>query len=101
MRPTSLAALLAAALVPTAAARANGYALGQQGVYSNATVGAGAADPRDPAVQFANPAALAALDGIRVTAGGMLVFPRAPYTDAGSTLAIGLPIDPVVNGDGA
>src|SRR5512138_2561853 len=101
MRRTSrLAALLAAALVPAAAPRANGFALDQQGVYSNATAGAGAADPRDPAAQFANPAALAALDGARVTAGGMLVFPRAPYTDAGSTLAVGAPI-PGANGDGA
>jgi long-chain fatty acid transport protein len=98
-RTSRLAVLLAAAAVP-AAALANGFALDQQGVYSNATAGAGAADPRDPAAQFANPAALAALDGVRVTAGGMLVSPRAPYTDAGSTLAVGAPI-PGANGDGA
>ncbi len=101
MRPSSLAVSIAAGLVLPAAARANGFALDQQGVYSNATVGAGAADPRDPAAQFANPAALAALEGVRVTAGGMLVYPRAPFTDGGSTLAVGLPIEPVVNRDGA
>jgi long-chain fatty acid transport protein len=104
MRSTSprLAARLAAAalvLVPSAAL-ANAFALDIQGVYANGTAGAAAGDPRDPAVQFVNPAALAALDGTRVTAGGMLVFPRAPFTDAGSTLAVGLPV-PGQDGDGA
>src|SRR5512144_370822 len=99
--PPRLAVSLAAALllVP-AAARANGFALDIQGVYANGTAGAAAGDPRDPSVQFVNPAALAALDGTRVTAGGMLVFPSAPFTDAGSTLAIGAPV-PGQNGDGA
>ncbi len=101
MRPTSprLASLLAALLFLPAAARANGFALDIQGVRANATAGAAAGSGRDPAVQFVNPAALAALDGLRVTAGGMLVYPRAPYTDAGSTLAVGAPI-PGQNGDG-
>lgn len=101
MRPTSprLSALVLALLVPVAA-RSNGFALDLQGVYANGTAGAAAGDPRDPSVQFVNPAALAALDGTQVTAGGMLVFPRAPFTDAGSTLAVGLPV-PGQNGDGA
>jgi long-chain fatty acid transport protein len=47
-----------------------------------------------------NPAGLAALDGTRVAAGGMLVYARAPYRDAGSTLAGGAPI-PGRDGDGA
>src|SRR5512146_1866231 len=100
--PPRLAVSLAAALLlPPAAARANGFALDIQGVYANGTAGAAAGDPRDPAVQFVNPAALAALGGTRVTAGGMLVYPRAPYTDGGSTLARGS--SPIVgeNGDGA
>ncbi len=97
--PPRLAALAALLLLP-AAARANGFALDIQGVYANGTAGAGAGDPRDPSVQFVNPAALAALDGTRVSAGGMLVYPSAPFTDAGSTLAIGAPV-PGLNGDGA
>jgi long-chain fatty acid transport protein len=100
MRPTPrLAAPLAAALLAApSAARANGFALDIQGAYANGTAGAAAGDPRGPAVQFVNPAALAALDGTRIAAGGMLVYPRAPYTDAGSTLAAGAPRE---NGDGA
>src|SRR5512142_947325 len=107
MRPTSPrlavspAALLLALLAAPSAARGNGFALDIQGVYANGTAGAAAGDPRGPAVQFVNPAALAALDGTRITAGGMLVYPRAPYTDGGSTLALGS--SPIVgqNGDGA
>ncbi len=90
----------AALLLLPAAGRGNGFALDIQGVYANGTAGAAAGDPRDPAVQFVNPAALAALDGTRATAGGMLVYPRAPYTDSGSTLAAGTPIVGR-NGDGA
>jgi long-chain fatty acid transport protein len=103
MRPTSrLAAgpLLAAMLLLPDLARANAFALDIQGVRANATAGAAAGDPGDPAVQFGNPAALAALDGSRVTAGGMLVFPSAPFTDGGSSLAVGGPV-PGGNGDGA
>lgn len=101
MLPTSSRRLAAAALLLLpAASRANGFALDLQGVYANGTAGAGAGDPRDAAAQFVNPATLAALDGTHVTAGGMGVFPRAPFTDAGSTLAIGTPI-PGQGGDGA
>lgn len=101
MRPIPLRlATLAALVALPAAARANGFALDIQGVYANGTAGAGAGDPRDPSVQFVNPAALAALDGTGVTVGGMLVYPTAPFTDAGSTLAIGSPV-PGQNGDGA
>jgi len=100
MRPPSPRLAVAALLLLPVATRANGFALDIQGVYANGTAGAAAGDPRDPAVQFVNPAGLAALDGTRVTAGGMLVFPRAPFTDGGSTLAVGAPI-PGQNGDGA
>ncbi len=99
--PLRLAVSLAAVLAGPSAARGNGFALDIQGVYANGTAGAAAGDPRGPAVQFVNPAGLAALDGTRVTAGGMLVYPRAPYHDAGSTLAVGTPIVPGENGDGA
>jgi long-chain fatty acid transport protein len=87
--PPRLAISLAALLLLPVAARGNGFALDIQGVYANGTAGAAAGDPRGPAVQFVNPAGLAALDGTRVAAGGMLVYARAPYTDAGSTLAVG------------
>lgn len=96
LRVAALAVLLAAPL----AARANGFALDLQGAYANGTAGASAGDPRDPSVQFVNPAALAALDGVQVVAGGMLVYPAAPFTDAGSTLAAGIPV-PGRTGDGA
>lgn len=92
--------LIAALLLVPAAGRANGFALDIQGSFANATAGAGAGAPRDPAAMFVNPAALAGLDGTQVTAGGMLVFPRAPFTDGGSTLAVGAP-NAGPGGDGA
>lgn len=94
------AALPLLLLLLPAAGRANGFALDIQGTFANATAGAGAGAPRDPAAQFVNPAALAGLEGTQVTAGGMLVFPRAPFTDGGSTLAIGAP-NAGPGGDGA
>jgi long-chain fatty acid transport protein len=100
-RPTRLAAASALLLLlAPAAGRANGFALDIQGTFANATAGAGAGAPRDPAAQFVNPAALAGLEGTQVTAGGMLVFPRAPFTDGGSTLAVGAP-NAGPGGDGA
>lgn len=92
--------LLVAALAP-AGARANGFALDIQGLFSNGTASAGAASARDPAGQFANPAILASLEGTQVVAGGMLIAPRAPYTDHGSTLLGGGAPLPGANGDGA
>ncbi len=98
--PRRTLCLAAALCLLPAAGRANGFALDIQGTFANATAGAGAGAPRDPAAMFVNPAALAGLEGTQVTAGGMLVFPRAPFTDAGSTLAVGAPI-PGQGGDGA
>ncbi len=97
-----LAVLLlgAAALVP-AGARANGFALDIQGLFSNGTAGAGAAATHDPAGQFANPAVLASLEGTQVVAGGMLIAARAPYSDRGSTLLGGAVPLPGANADGA
>lgn len=98
-RRLTLSLALSLALWP-AAGRANGFALDIQGTFANGTAGAGAGAPRDPAAQFVNPAALAGLEGTQFTAGGMLVFPRAPFADGGSTLAVGAPI-PGQGGDGA
>jgi long-chain fatty acid transport protein len=92
-------ALLAAALWP-AGALANGFALDFQGLFSNGTASAGAASAHDPAGQFANPAVLASLEGTQLVAGGMLIAPRAPYTDHGSTLLGGAAPLPGANGDG-
>src|SRR5512138_3628081 len=103
MAPTSLRLALLAVVVPAllpSPARGNGFALDTQGVFANGTAGAGVGAARDAAVLFTNPAGISALDGTRVTGGGMLVLPRAPYTDAGSTLAVGAPI-PGTDGDGA
>src|SRR5512138_3623396 len=103
MAPTSLRLALLAVVGPAllpSPARGNGFALDTQGVFANGTAGAGVGATRDAAVLFTNPAGISALDGTRVTAGGMLVLPRAPYTDAGSTLAMGAPV-PGVNRDGA
>jgi len=94
-----LSFLLAALLAP-GAAWANGFALDIQGLFSNGTATAGAASTRDPAGQFANPAILAALDGVQVVVGGQYISARSPFTDSGSTLAVGAPI-PGANGDGA
>jgi long-chain fatty acid transport protein len=93
--------LALAALLDPAAARGNGFALDIQGLFSNGTASAGAAEPRDPAAQFANPAALAFLEGTQVVAGGMLILPRAPYADRGSTLLGGAAPLPGAGGDGA
>jgi len=91
--------LLAALLVPSGA-RANGFTLDIQGLTSNGTASAGAASARDPAGQFANPAVLASLEGTQLLLGGMLIAPRAPYTDGGSTLLDGAIPLPGANGDG-
>jgi long-chain fatty acid transport protein len=96
----TLPLLLAAALAP-AGARANGFALDIQGLFSNGTASAGAAAPRDPAGQFANPAVLASLEGTQVVLGGMLIGARAPYSDRGSTLLDGAAPLPGAGGDGA
>ena len=92
--------LAAAWLVPSIA-QANGFALDIQGLFSNGTASAGAGSARDAAGQFANPAVLASLEGTQVVAGGMLIAPRAPYTDQGSTLLEGSAPLPGSNGDGA
>ena len=93
--------LLLAALVFPAGARANGFALDIQGVFSNGTASAGAASARDAAGQFANPAVLASLEGMQLVVGGMLIAPRGPYTDEGSTLLGGAAPLPGTNRDGA
>ncbi|HEY6098343.1 MAG TPA: outer membrane protein transport protein [Anaeromyxobacter sp.] len=92
--------LVLAALVAPAGARANGFALDIQGLFSNGTASAGAASARDPAGQFANPAVLATLEGTQVVVGGMVIAPRAPYSDHGSTLLDGSATLPGANGDG-
>jgi long-chain fatty acid transport protein len=97
----ALLSLLLAAALPPAGARANGFALDIQGLFSNGTAGAGAAAAHDPTGQFANPAILASLEGTQVVAGGMLIAPRAPYTDRGSTLLGGAAPLPGANADGA
>jgi long-chain fatty acid transport protein len=93
--------LLLAALLAPAAARANGFALDIQGLFSNGTATAGAAAAHDPAGQFANPAVLASLEGTQVVVGGQVIAARAPYTDKGSTLLDGAAPLPGSNKDGA
>ena len=92
--------LVLAALLAPGDARANGFALDIQGVFSNGTASAGAASTHDPAGQLANPAILASLDGAQVVVGGQYISGRSPYTDGGSTLMVGTPV-PGANGDGA
>jgi long-chain fatty acid transport protein len=102
LRSLTLPLALAALALP-GAAQANGFALDIQGLFSNGTATAGAASAHDPAGQFANPAVLASLAGTQVVAGGMVIAPRAPYTDGGSTLLTGTGADlgtPGANGDG-
>ena len=65
--------LLTAALLAPAAARADGFALDIQGLYSNGTASAAAASTRDPAGMFANPAVLASLEGTQLVAGGQII----------------------------
>lgn len=96
-----LVPLLAAALFAPLAARANGFALDIQGVFSNGTATAGAASGHDPAGQLANPAVLASLEGTQVVLGGQVILGKAPYTDAGSTLLGGMAPIAGTNGDGA
>lgn len=93
--------LLTAALLAPAAARADGFALDIQGLYSNGTASAAAASTRDPAGMFANPAVLASLEGTQIVAGGQIIAGKAPYTDGGSTLLEGAMPLPGQNGDGA
>lgn len=93
--------LVLVALLLPAGARPNGFALDIQGLFSNGTASAGAAAARDPAGQFANPAALASLEGTQVVLGGMLIAPRAPYADRGSTLLDGAARLPGASGDGS
>jgi long-chain fatty acid transport protein len=102
-RPASLrlTPLLAAALLAPAAARADGFALDIQGLYSNGTASAAAASTRDPAGMFANPAVLASLEGMQLVAGGQIIVGKAPYTDGGSSLLGGAMPMPGQNGDGA
>jgi long-chain fatty acid transport protein len=109
-RSRSLSLLLAAALLAPAAARANGFALDIQGVFSNGTASAGAASTHDAAGMLANPAVIAHLEGFNLVVGGQYIAGKAPYTDKGSTELTGVvvpgPLDltsPVqgTNGDGA
>jgi long-chain fatty acid transport protein len=92
--------LLLAALLAPGAARANGFALDIQGNFSNGTASAGAASTHDPAGMLANPAILAHLDGVQVVVGGQYIAGASPFTNDGSTLAVGAPIGGA-NGDGA
>jgi long-chain fatty acid transport protein len=100
-RSTLSSLALVAAWLSPAMARANGFALDIQGLFSNGTASAGAASAHDPAGQFANPAVLASLEGTQVVAGGMLISLRVPYTDGGSTLLAGAAPLPGSDGDGA
>jgi long-chain fatty acid transport protein len=100
-RLTLFSPVLLAAWLSPAPARANGFALDIQGLFSNGTAGAGAASAHDPAGQFANPAVLASLVGTQLVAGGMLIALRAPFTDSGSTLLDGAAPLPGSNRDGA
>lgn len=100
--------LLLAALLAPGTARANGFALDIQGLFSNGTASAGAASAHDPAGQFANPAVIASIEGTHVVAGAQLIAGRAPYRDDGSTMFNGFGdagIDPLplggTNQDGA
>jgi long-chain fatty acid transport protein len=108
-RTRSLSLLLCAALLAPAAARANGFALDIQGVFSNGTASAGAASTHDVAGMFANPAVIGHLNGLNLVVGGQYIAGKAPYTDKGSTVLTGVDLGtgpmttPVEgsNGDGA
>jgi long-chain fatty acid transport protein len=69
----------------TGGAQASGYRFGSQSVAAQGTADANGAEAADPSTIFYNPAGLARLDGLRVSAGATVVLPHSRYTDLGST----------------
>lgn len=84
--------IVAAALAALAAdVQASGYRFGSQSVSAQGTADANGAEAADPSTIFYNPAGLARLDGLRISAGATTVAARSRYTDLGSRHFTGQP----------
>jgi len=92
MKFKSFPLIVATALATLATgAQASGYRFGSQSVAAQGTADANGAEAADPSTLFYNPAGLARLDGLRISAGATVVLPHSSYTDLGSTHFTGQP----------